>query len=273
MTSAATPGTNSSFSDLLRNWRKIRKFSQLKLLLDANVSQRHLSFLESGKAAPSRDMVISLSSTLDLPLREQNALLNAAGFANIFSENKMDHAEMKLANQALKIMLDHHEPYGAIVIDQNWNIQMLNEASTRIFSLFVDPVNVWNDMGGAPPNAVRLTLHPRGLKPYLVNWIDFANYFQHQLTRELASNPYNRGARELLDEIQEYPGLSDPRFPSTDTPKPYLSMTLKKGDIELQFFTMVSTFGTPQDVTLQEIRIETLFPADDKTEQFVRALS
>jgi transcriptional regulator with XRE-family HTH domain len=272
MSTALTLDIKPSCRDLLRGWRKIRKFSQLNLSLEASISQRHLSFLESGKSLPSRNMVMLLSSTLDLPLREKNALLNAAGYANIYSENSMDQDEMKLAMQALSVMLKHHEPYGAIVVDRNWNIRMMNEANIRIFSLFLDPVKVWQDVGGAAPNIMRVSLHEKGLKPYLVNWAEFAGYFQHQLNKELAGNPYNREARELLDEIQGYPGLTESTDPASDVPKPYLPMKLKKGEIELEFFSMVSTFGTPLDVTLQEIRIETFFPANDKTESFVRAM-
>ena len=134
---------------------------------------------------------------------------------------------------ALEFVSDKHH-------SQGWRV-----GGKRIFSLFLDPVKVWQDVGGAEPNIIRVSLHEKGLKPYLVNWVEFAHYFQHQLNKELAGNPYNREARELLDEIQGYPGITESTDPSTAAPKPYLPMKLKKGDIELQFFSMVSTFGTP----------------------------
>jgi len=273
MNPVSAHAVNPQFPELLRGWRKIRKFSQLALALNASISQRHLSFLESGRSSPSREMVLLLSTSLELPFRETNVLLNAAGYAHVFSESKLDHKVLKLANQALTVMLKHHEPYGATVIDRNWNIQMMNEAAIRIFSLFVDPISVWNDIGNKVPNTIRITLHPLGIRQYLVNWQEIAVYFIEQLNKELVSNPFNHEATDLLNEIRNYPGMSDLVVVPHDLLRPVLPMILRKGELELQFFTMVSTFGTPQDVTLQEIRIETLFPADDATEQFVCALS
>ncbi len=200
-------------------------------------------------------------------------MLNAAGFANIYSEKRIDDETMKQAKHALSVMLEHHEPYGAIVVDRNWNLIMMNDANARIFSRFVDPVTVWQEIGGAQPNMMRATLHEKGLRPYIQNFDDFFRYFVQQLERELTSNPFNREARELLDEISNYPGVAESSGDVVPAIQPFLPLQLKKDDLELQFFTMVSTFGTPQDVTLQEIRIETFFPADEPTEHFVRSLN
>lgn len=274
MTSAAA--IQPRFPDLLRGWRKARKISQGNLSLDAGVSQRHLSFLESGRSSPSRDMVLKLAESLALPLREQNALLNAAGYASVYPHNDLARDELAQARHALELMLSYHEPFPAIVVDRNWNLLMANEANTRVFALFIDPVSVWTDIapdsGNAAPNILRVTCHPRGLRPYLKNFDELARYFLRQLSDELAHNPYNREARELLDELTGYPDMPEPVH-DQQAARPYLALELEKGSVSLESFTMISTFGTPLDVTLQEIRIETFLPANERTEQFLRDLS
>ena len=270
MTSAALHiSSPPKFPDLLRSWRRTRKLSQGTLSLNAGVSQRHLSFLESGRSSPSREMVILLASTLSLPLREKNALLNAAGFANMYGHSNIDEGEMKQARHALEVMLNHHEPYPAVVIDRNWNLLMGNEANARIFGKFIDAATVWKDIGGHPPNVMRLTLHPQGLRQYLQNWQDLALYFIESLEIELSLNPYNSQARQLLDEVRSYPGMPTTPLPP-ESFRPYLEVNVVKGDLALSFFTVISTFGTPQDVTLQELRIETFFAANEATEQYLR---
>ena len=272
MTSAVLLDPHPAFSDLLRSWRKINKVSQGALSGITGISQRHLSFLESGRSTPSREMVLRLASAFELPLREKNALLTAAGFASIYTENNIDDEAMKQAKNALSVMLEHHNPYGAIVVDRNWNLLMMNDANVKVFSHFMDPLKVWEDVGGSTPNMIRVTLHEKGLRPYIQNFEDFGRYFIHQLETELSANPYNRGAKELLDEVMTYPDMPNNRGESNTSPTPFLSMSLKKDDLELELFTMVSTFGTPQDVTLQEIRIETFFPGNDTTDQWIRSL-
>ena len=258
-----------NFSDLLRSWRKSRKFSQGDLALEAGVSQRHLSFLESGRSSPSRDMVLQLANTLSLPLREKNALLNAAGFANMYGHHQIDEQALGQAKHALEMLLKHHEPYPAVVVDRNWNLLMMNEANARIFGHFVDPIEIWQQIGNAKPNIVRLMLHPKGMRNYLCPWHDLALFFVGNLEQELVANPYNSEARELLTEIQSYPDM--PTAPDKQNGfRPYMEIDARHDDLCLKFFTVVSTFGTPQDVTLQELRLETFFPADQTTEEFLR---
>ncbi len=261
-----------TFSDLLRSWRRTRKHSQWALSDMAGVSQRHLSFLESGRSAPSREMVLRLSQALELPLREQNGLLQAAGFAAVYPENPIDAESLAHARQALDILLTHQEPYPVIVVDRNWNLLLSNEANLRLFNAFTDINTLWEDIGGEAPNVARATLHPAGFRPHIRNWDAFAGYFLRQLGEELATNPFNRQARELLDEVANYPGMPA----STDVPTgaaPLLSLELEKDGTPLRLFTMISTFGTPLDVTLQELRIETFFPADDVTDRFLHELA
>jgi len=270
MTTARLHNRQPGFPDLLRSWRHIHKISQGALSLATGISQRHLSFLESGRSAPSRAMVIRLAEAMDLPLREQNAMLNAAGFANVHAEKPLDDVALKQARHALSIMMEHHDPYGCIVVDRNWNLVMMNDANARLFSHFVDPAPVWRDIGGGRPNMMRVTLHERGLQPFIENFSDFTGYFLRHMERELANNPFNREARELLDEVRDWPGIETPEPGPGDPALPFLPLKLRNGDLALEFFTMVSTFGTPLDVTLQELRIETFFPANDATEAFIR---
>lgn len=268
----ATLAAPPTFPDLLRNWRKSRKYSQFSLSLSAGVSQKHLSFLESGRSHPSREMVASLSTALDLPLREKNALLNAAGFASIYTQNPIDQEDMKQARRALSVLLQHHEPYPAIVLDRNWNILMMNEANIRLFSRLIDPVEIWQKIGGEQPNLIRACLHPDGLKSAIGNWQEFALYFISQLNRELEANPYNSGAKELLNEVMAYPDVPTLGQGLQSKSLPFLSLVLNVDDKQIEFFSMVSTFGTPLDITLQELRIETFFPVNDQTEDYIQSL-
>lgn len=144
----------------------------------------------------------------------------------------------------------------------------MNDANVKVFSLFVDPAEVWQEIGGRVPNIIRLVLHPNGLRPHLIDWYDLALYFIANLEKELETNPYNSEAKELIDEIRAYPDMPETKE-LTGEFRPYLEVTAKKDDIELKLFTVVSTFGTPQDVTLQELRIETFFPAGEATEKYL----
>lgn len=273
MTSAVASSA-IAFPDLLRTWRKTRKLSQWDLSLAAGISQRHLSFLESGRSSPSRDMVLKLAGSLDVPLQEQNTLLGSAGFAPMFQEAALDDESLALARQALEIMLKHHEPYPCLVTDRDWNMVLTNEANLRLFSRFVDPINVWQEIGDpGTQNLARLVLHPNGLKPYVKNWSMFVSYFVQSLRQELRSNPYAATTRHLLDELSTLPDIPDIVEPPPSTARPFLAIELAAEDIEINLFTMVSSFGSPHDVTLQQLRIETFFPADEASDQVIRSLA
>lgn len=275
MNQVALTTLTAHFPDLLRSWRKLRKLSQWDLSMTTGISQRHLSFLESGRSSPSREMVLKLAGTLNVPLQEQNTLLGSAGFAPMFQAAALDDDSMAQAKMALDIMLTHHEPYPSLVVDRTWNMIMTNEANIRLFSLFVDPITVWNDIeddGGQ--NIIRLALHPNGLKPFIQNWDVYANYFLKGLRQELRANPYALGIRSLLDEISTYPDVPGQDTSNIATPElPFLTMELKSADQTLSLFSMVSTFGSPHNVTLQQLRIETFFPADDASERAIREMS
>lgn len=261
-----------TFPDLVRSWRKARKFSQSDLADAADISQRHLSFLESGRSRPSREMVVKLAEALEVPLRERNHLLQAAGFAAVYSHASIDEQALAWAREALAMMLTHHEPYPAVVIDRNWNLILANDAFYRVFNLFTDPGALAEHLGERAGNIMHATLSPHGLRPWITNWQDFAAWFRHQLQEELARNPFNAEARELLDELNGMPGMPEPTETERDMP-PLLTVELRKDDIELNLFTMITTFGTPLDVTLQELRIESFFPANEASEAHLKAMA
>jgi transcriptional regulator with XRE-family HTH domain len=246
---------------LLRQWRAARHISQFDLALEAGVSARHLSYVETGRAQPGREMVLRLAEALQVPLRERNTLLLAAGYAPLYGETGLNTLEMAEARRALEIMLAQQEPYPAIVLDRHWNILFSNAATGRFLSLFPECVL------SAPLNGPRLIFHPQGLRPFVENWDDVAWRIIQRVHSEADSKPADMETKDLLDELLNYPGVpSQWRMPYLDrAPEPLLTVNYRLNDRTLRLFSTITTFGTPQDVTLQELRIECFFPADDTT--------
>jgi len=264
--------TKSAFGGLLRQWRARRRLSQLALAVEAEISPRHLGFLELGRAQPSADMVQRLSLALDLSLRDQNVLLFAAGYAPRYCETGLEAPGLAQARRALEFMLRQQEPYPALVLDRYWNVLMANEATKRVQEYFLDLTAV-AELG--PQNAMRLLLHPRAFRPYIVNWETMAAALIQWLHREVVNGAGDEPMRRLLDELLSYPGV--PRHWRTAdldaATAPFLAIEFRKNDLTLRFFTTLTSFGTPHDVTLQELRIESFFPADEETELSLRPLS
>lgn len=264
------------FGESLRAWRDARKVSQLELALEARVSQRHVSFLESGRAQPSREMVLQLARALDVPLRESNLLLKSAGFAPLYHERTLDSEEMSVVRQALEMTMAHHEPYPAMVINRSWGMVLRNHATDRLLGMFGDAEALWARIDpSGEHNTLRLTFHPDGMQPLLRNWEEVATLLLSRLQREVASDPANTRLRAVFEEITAYPGIP-PRWRSacrTSPPPPILPLELVLGDDTLKLFTMLSTFSTAQDVTADELRLETFFPADDFSAAFFRRLA
>ncbi len=264
--------TKSAFGGLLRQWRARRRLSQLALAVEAEISPRHLGFLELGRARPSADMVQRLSLALDLSLRDQNVLLIAAGYAPRYSETGLGAPGLAQARRALEFMLRQQEPYPALVLDRYWNVLMANEAIKRVQEYFLDLTAI-AELG--PQNAMRLLLHPRAFRPYIVNWEAMAAALIQWLHREVVNGAGDEPMRRLLDELLSYPGV--PRhWRSADldaATAPFLAIEFRKNDLMLRFFTTLTSFGTPHDVTLQELRIESFFPTDEETELSLRRLS
>jgi hypothetical protein len=217
-------------------------------------------------------MVQRLSRALELSLRDQNVLLIAAGYAPRYSETGLEAPGLAEARRALDFMLRQQEPYPALVLDRYWNVLMANEATKRVQEYFLDLTAV-AQLG--PQNAMRLLLHPRAFRPYIVNWEAMAAALIQWLHREVVNGAGDEPMRRLLDELLSYPGIPrDWRTADLDAATaPFLAIEFRKNDLTLRFFTTLTSFGTPHDVTLQELRIESFFPADEETELSLRRLS
>jgi transcriptional regulator with XRE-family HTH domain len=259
-----------SFGDLLKRWRAARRMSQLGLAAEAEISARHLSFLETGRAQPSRDMIQLLGNVLDIPYSDQNYLLLAAGFAPKYAHREIDAPELTQVRHALEFILRQQEPYPAIVIDEVWNIRMRNAASERIFSLFRELSDLPNDRAR---NAMHILCHPKGVRRFMTNWEEFVGPLIQSIHHEaIVSN--SAGVLQLRDELLSYPGMpADWKTANSLTAPPLLTMRLKKGDLQFAFFATLTTFANPHEVTLQQLRVECLFPADKTTEDAARRLA
>jgi transcriptional regulator with XRE-family HTH domain len=254
-----------AFGPLLRQWRARRRLSQLALALEASISSRHVSFLETGRARPSREMVLLLAQALDVPLRERNQLLTGAGYAPIYRETGMDAPDMAQVRRALDLVLRQQEPYPALALDRHWNVLKVNQGSARLQAAFLDPAAA----APGPPNAMRLMFHPRGFRPFIRNWEATAASLIQWLHRDAVSGFGDAETRGLLEELLSYPDV--PRHWRTmdleASTAPFLLIEFCKSDLTLRYFTTLTTLGTPHNITLQELRIECFFPADEATEE------
>jgi transcriptional regulator with XRE-family HTH domain len=252
--------TDASFGELLRGWRERRRLTQLDLAAVAEVSTRHLSFLETGRANPSRRMVLLLAEQLELPLRERNVLLHAAGFVPAYPRRSLEATEMAPVREAVNQVLRGHEPYPAIAVDRYWNILAMNTAA-GLFAEDVDP-----ELLGPPPNAYRLSLHPQGLAPRIVNLDEVGHHLLGRLRHDAAVTADPELAA-LLREVETYPTVRGLRQTAADARWVVVPVRLRHPRGELALFTTVTTFGTPADVTVDELALETFFPADAETAQ------
>lgn len=254
--------TTTTFAARLRWWRERRGLSQLALAMSAEVSQRHLSFLEVGRTAPSREMVLRLAAALDLPLRQQNALLLAAGFAPVWRESTLGGPELAIVNRALDHMLEQQEPYPAFVVDRRWNLLRLNRGGQRLVGFLTDTPPAEADPSN-PINLADALVAPDALRPLIVNWREVALYFLRGVQADALADGTDETAA-LLERLLGYPDAPHmSEAPSIDDAQgPVLAIHFAKGGTSLRLFTTLATLGTPQDVTAQEIRIECFFPAD-----------
>jgi transcriptional regulator with XRE-family HTH domain len=252
---------------LLREWRAARRLSQLELALEAGVSSRHLSYVESGKAQPSRDMVALLADALGMPLRERNALLVAAGYAPEYAETALTTPELAPVRHAIELILEHQEPYPAFVINRRWDVLQANRAAARIAAHL--------GVHSAHSNMIRQLCDPNDLRAHVTNWEEVAGDLIRHLHDEIAVNRSDGELRALLDEALRYPGI--PASWRTRQlgaiPAPLLTTEFLKNGERLRFFGTLTTFGTPRDVTLEELRIECSFPIDEVTAERCRALA
>jgi transcriptional regulator with XRE-family HTH domain len=239
----------------LRYWRQQRGKSQLDLSLDTGVSQRHISFVESGRSVPSRELLLSLAKTLDVPLRERNVLLLASGYAPVYLESTWDAPEMAVVNRVIDLMLRQHEPHPALVLDRYWNVLKTNDASPRFFGSFVDL-----SKRPKPRNLLHLMFDPDGMKPFVENWEEVASGLLQRVYREAAGHVTDKKTSELLNDLKKYPGAKGLSV-ARKSQVPVLPITFVRGSERISYFSMISTVGLPQDITAQEFRIECMFPS------------
>jgi transcriptional regulator with XRE-family HTH domain len=249
--------------DQLREWRQLRRRSQMDLALDADISARHLSFIETGRSRPSRDMVLLLAQELDVPLRERNAMLLAAGFAPVYGEHSLDDSELAVARRAIDIVLRGHEPYPALAIDRHWNLVAANRAVGPLIA------SAAPELLEPPINVLRLSLHPKGLAPLISNMAEWRAHILERLKRQVVATA-DTVLGELFEELRSYPA-SDGAAGETEIGGVLIPLRLASPIGELSFLTTTTVFGTPMDVTLAELAIESFFPADEATSERLRS--
>ncbi|AMO93021.1 helix-turn-helix family protein [Collimonas fungivorans] len=252
----------SGFGDLLRYWRDIRGVSQLDLSLEAGVSQRQISFIESGRSVPGRHTILALAQTLEVPLRERNALLLAAGYAPVYSEAPWNAQEMRSVVHALERLMRQHEPFPAIVMDRHWNVLMTNDAAPRFFNHFIDMA-----AREGPRNVLHLIFDPQGMRPFVDDWDNVARSLLQRVHRESVGHVVDGGTRALLDELLAYPEVPrDWKTYHAPSAMPVIPLGFISEGVVLRYFSMVTSVGAPQNVAAQELRLECMFPADEATE-------
>jgi transcriptional regulator with XRE-family HTH domain len=260
-----------SIGHLIRDWRQLRRLSQLDLALEAEISQKHLSFIESGRSAPSRDMVLLLAEHLGVPLRERNALLLAAGYAPVYLERSLEDPGLQAARSAIDLLLKGHEPYPAVAIDRHWTLLAANKMIAPLLAGVEEA-----DLLRPPVNVLRLSLHPRGLAPAILNLPEWRGHLLGRLRQQIraTSDPL---LAELLAELLSYPVPPAPpakgRAQDEAEPPIVLPLRLRLGEAVLSLISTTTVFGTPVDVTLSELALETFFPADETTGDALRAIA
>jgi transcriptional regulator with XRE-family HTH domain len=263
-------GSARAVGDQLREWRQRRRLSQLDLALEAEISTRHLSFLETGRSVPSRDMVLHLAERLDVPLRERNVLLIAAGYAPVFPERSLDDPALRAARRAIDLVLAGHEPYPALAIDRHWTLVASNRAVAPLLT-GIEPALLQ-----PPVNVLRLSLHPKGLAPRIANFSEWRSHLLDRLRRQvdLTADP---ALVELMTELRNYPRLGTDRPGKPAVDQEYagvvvpLQLVTEAGVLAL--FSTTTIFGTPIDITLSELALESFFPADAATVEALRRLA
>ncbi len=261
----AAGDSRRSVGELLREWRTRRRMSQLLLATEADISTRHLSFVESGRATPSREMVMHLAERLDVPLRERNALLVAAGYAPLYRERALDDPQLAAAREAVELVLRGHEPYPALAVDRHWNIVASNGALAPLVG------DASPALLTGPVNALRLSLHPEGIAPRIVNWHAWRAHLLARLQRQIEASA-DSTLVELHDELAAYPAPPGIEAATVEPMRHHIAVPLRVRTAigELSFYSTTTVFGTPVDITLSELAIEAFFPADTQTAEALR---
>ncbi|MEA2002161.1 MAG: helix-turn-helix transcriptional regulator [Actinomycetota bacterium] len=259
----------TSYGTVLRDWRAARRMSQLELATVADVSQRHVSFLEKGRSKPSREMVIHLAIALDVPLRERNTMLMVAGYSSEYGETALTAPALDQVRGILERILRAHEPFPAFVVDRGWDVVLANQAAMRFTTSMIDPSN---PIAVAGMNALKLVLHPDGVRRFIVNWPQVATAALRRLDNEVASRPTDAVLRDLRDEVLSYPDvaglLRHPALPAAEDL--LVPFHYRVGNNDLKLFSTIAILGEAHDITLEELRLETFFAADAATEELLR---
>jgi len=257
------------FASELKRWRHHRRYSQLQLANHAQVSQRHLSFLENGRSRPSPEMVEHLSIVLGVPLRARNALLNAAGFADAYSEEPLQGAALAQIRGTLHTLVEAHNPYPAYIVDRSWNLLDANTAAANLTALLLG-TDAALELAG---NVLRLFLHPDGARHAVTNWPEAAAVLVERLATECANYPGDPDMRALYDEVTSYPDVTTGRGRVATTNGLLTAIEIDTDEISLRLYTTISSLAATGDVTLEELRLETLLPADSETAEALRLLA
>jgi transcriptional regulator with XRE-family HTH domain len=266
MSSRRTGPTAGDLGRQLRAWRGIRGKSQLELSFDTGISQRQISFIESGRSTPGRRTLIDIADALDVPFRERNSLMLAAGYAPLYAADDIDGPAMKSIRHALSRMLTQHEPYPAVVMDRYWNVVMTNDASPRFFNSFIDMA-----AHQTPRNLLKLMFDPAGMRPFIANWEETARSLLARVFRESVGRFIDGRTQELMDSLLAYPDVGALWETSVSTDNlPIIPLSFVKDDRVLSFFSLVTTVATAQTIAAQELRIECMFPVDETTEETYR---
>ncbi|CAH0341029.1 helix-turn-helix transcriptional regulator [Rhizobium sp. CECT 9324] len=262
--------SSQSLGDILREWRRRRHLSQLDLALEADISQRHLSFIESGRASPSREMLLRLAERLDVPLRERNPILLAAGYAPLYLQRPLDDPALAAARLTIDLILKGHEPHPALAVDRHWTLVAANNALSPLLAGVAEP-----ELLRPPVNVLRLSLHPGGLAPAIVNFSQWRHHLLDRLQQQISASG-DPVLRALLMELRELPQpvgrAADHRSPIRDHGDIAVPLQLKTAAGVLSFLSMTTVFGTPVDITLSELAIESFFPADPATAEILARL-
>ena len=274
MTTALSAKT-VDFGVLLRDWRQHRRMSQLNLSAESGISQRHISFLETGRSNPSRGMVLALSDTLDIPLRERNTLLQRAGFTAAYSDAPLDDENSGVFQAALQASLEQQEPYPAMVLDGRWNLVMANTGAMTFFAQFINFAEALTTLDAEDFQIIRICLSEQGLKPFIVNWNELTWAFLQRARRALLVNPRDEGLPRLIEDIVSHPDAPSAwQQPDWGTPPaPAISMVMEKNGARYALFTMLAHFGAAQSVTLEELSVELFYPADEATKRRLQDLA
>lgn len=258
---------SDTYGTTLRTWRAARRLSQLELATVADVSQRHVSFLETGRAKPSREMVIHLAIALDVPHRDRNTMLAVAGYAPEYPETSLTAPALEQVRGILETILRSHDPFPAIVVDRGWDVVMANEAAMRFTASMLEP------SGEQPINALKLVLHPEGVRPFLVNWDQVAAMALRRLDHEIAARPADRILLALRDEVRGYPDVAalEGEAPRPSADDLLIPVHYRIGQHDLRLFSTIATIGDAHDITLEELRLESFFAADPETERLLRS--